>query len=53
MLAETFGLGAGACPYIGDWAIAAGAGGLELYEHKQEQRARREHRPARRSGSPA
>ena len=36
-LAETFGLGTGAVPYIGDWAFAAGAGGLELYEYKQER----------------
>jgi hypothetical protein len=36
ILAETFGLGAGRYPYVGDWAIAAGAGGLELREHKAE-----------------
>jgi hypothetical protein len=37
VLAETFGLGTGAYPYVGDWAIAAGTGGLELYEYKQER----------------
>ncbi|HSR96426.1 MAG TPA: hypothetical protein VLM79_05105, partial [Kofleriaceae bacterium] len=43
ILAETFGLGTGAYPYVGDWAIAAGTGslaglgGLELYEYKQER----------------
>jgi hypothetical protein len=37
VLAETFGLGTGAYPYVGDWAIAAGTSGLELYEYKQER----------------
>ena len=37
VLAQTYGLGAGAYPYIGDWAIAAGTNGLELFEHKQER----------------
>jgi hypothetical protein len=36
ILAETLGLGAGRYPYVGDWAIATGAGGLELFEYKQE-----------------
>ena len=36
LLAETFGLGTGGYPFVGDWAIAAGAGGLALYEYKQE-----------------
>jgi hypothetical protein len=35
-LAETYGLGTGAIPYVGDWGFAAGTGGLELYEYKQE-----------------
>jgi hypothetical protein len=37
LLAETYGLGTGAYPFIGDWGIAAGTGGLELYEYKQEK----------------
>ncbi|HEX2688427.1 MAG TPA: hypothetical protein VHN14_17475 [Kofleriaceae bacterium] len=40
LLAETYGLGTGAYPYVGDWAIAAGTGstgGLELYDYKQER----------------
>src|SRR6185295_16794576 len=37
LLAETYGLGTGAYPYVGDWGIAAGAGGIELYEYKQEK----------------
>jgi hypothetical protein len=37
VLAETYGLGAGAYPYVGDWAIAAGTGGLELYDYKKER----------------
>jgi hypothetical protein len=37
LLAETFGLGTGAYAFLGDWGIAAGAGGLELYEYKQEK----------------
>ncbi|HSK04637.1 MAG TPA: hypothetical protein VK932_25480 [Kofleriaceae bacterium] len=37
VLAQTYGLGTGAYPYAGDWAIAAGTGGLELFEHKQER----------------
>jgi hypothetical protein len=36
-LAQTYGLGAGAIPYLGDWAIAAGASGIELYDYKQER----------------
>jgi hypothetical protein len=36
ILAETLGVGAGRYPYVGDWAIAAGPGGIELFEHKQE-----------------
>ncbi|MDQ3365697.1 MAG: hypothetical protein M3680_09755 [Myxococcota bacterium] len=36
LLAQTYGLGTGAFPYVGDWAIAAGTNGLELFEHKQE-----------------
>ena len=34
ILAETFGLGAGAMQYVGDWGMAAGTGGLELYDYK-------------------
>lgn len=37
LLAETFGLGTGAYPYVGDWAIAAGNNGIELFEYKQER----------------
>jgi len=37
VLAMTYGLGTGAYPYLGDWAIAAGSGGIELFEHKQEK----------------
>jgi hypothetical protein len=37
VLAQTYGLGSGSYPFIGDWAIAAGAGGIELFEHKQEK----------------
>ncbi|HEU4734474.1 MAG TPA: hypothetical protein VFT22_41575 [Kofleriaceae bacterium] len=36
LMAETFGLGNGSYPFVGDWGIAVGAGGLQLYEHKQE-----------------
>ena len=36
-LAQTYGLGAGSIPYLGDWAIAAGGGGLELYDYTQER----------------
>lgn len=36
ILAETYGLGTGAYAFVGDWAMAAGAGGIELFEHKQE-----------------
>jgi hypothetical protein len=36
-LAETYGIGTGAIPFIGDWVFAAGTGGLELYEYKQEK----------------
>jgi hypothetical protein len=36
ILAETYGIGAGRYPYVGDWAIAAGAGGVELHDYKQE-----------------
>jgi hypothetical protein len=37
ILAETYGLGAGRYPYVGDWVLAAGTGGIELFEYKQEQ----------------
>ena len=37
LLAQTYGLGTGAYPYAGDWAIAAGTNGIELFEHKQER----------------
>ncbi|MGE0551205.1 MAG: hypothetical protein AB7O24_17290 [Kofleriaceae bacterium] len=37
VLAQTYGLGSGLYPYVGDWAIAAGTGGLELFEHKKER----------------
>lgn len=37
VLAQTYGLGAGSYPFVGDWAISAGAGGIELFEHKQEK----------------
>ncbi len=37
LLAQTYGLGTGAYPYAGDWAIAVGLGGIELFEHKQEE----------------
>jgi hypothetical protein len=36
VLAETFGLGTGAYPFVGDWTLAAGTGGLALYEYKAE-----------------
>lgn len=36
ILAETYGVGAGRYPYVGDWVLMAGAGGLELFEHKEE-----------------
>ncbi len=42
LLAQTYGLGTGAYPYSGDWALAGGQGGIELFEHKQEARARGE-----------
>lgn len=42
VLGETYGIGAGAIPFLGDWAMAAGGAavggsGIELYEHKQER----------------
>ena len=37
ILAQTFGVGTGAAPYVGDWAIAAGLNGIELYEYKSER----------------
>lgn len=37
VLAQTYGLGTGSYPFVGDWALAAGTGGIELYEHKQEK----------------
>lgn len=37
VLAQTYGLGAGSYAFVGDWAIAAGTGGIELVEHKQEK----------------
>jgi len=37
LLAETYGLGNGAYPYVGDWAMAAGTGGLELFDYKKER----------------
>ena len=36
LMAETFGLGAGAIQYAGDWGMAAGTGGLELYDYKAD-----------------
>ena len=37
VLAQTYGLGTGSYPFVGDWAITAGTGGIELIEHKQEK----------------
>ncbi|RMH36760.1 MAG: hypothetical protein D6689_21900 [Deltaproteobacteria bacterium] len=37
ILGVTYGVGAGRYPYVGDWVFAAGAGGLELFEYKQER----------------
>lgn len=37
VLAQTYGLGSGSYPFVGDWALAAGTGGIELFEHKQEK----------------
>jgi hypothetical protein len=37
ILAESYGVGAGRYPYAGDWALAVGGGGLELFEYKQER----------------
>jgi len=37
VLAQTYGLGTGSYPFVGDWALAAGTGGIELVEHKQEK----------------
>ncbi len=37
VLAQTYGLGAGEYPFMGDWAIVAGTAGLELYDYKQER----------------
>lgn len=36
ILAETFGLGVGALSFAGDFGIAVGANGLEMYEYKQD-----------------
>ncbi len=36
LLAQTYGLGTGSLPFTGDWIIASGANGIELYEYKQE-----------------
>jgi hypothetical protein len=37
VLAQTYGLGSGSYSFVGDWAIAAGTNGIELFEHKQEK----------------
>ncbi len=37
VLAQTYGLGAGEYPFMGDWAIVAGTAGIELYDYKQER----------------
>ena len=37
ILAQTYGLGSGSYPFVGDWALSAGTGGIELVEHKQEK----------------
>jgi hypothetical protein len=36
ILAQTFGLGTGRYAYTGDWILAAGAAGLELYDIKKD-----------------
>ncbi len=36
ILGQTYGVGTGRYPYVGDWAMVAGAGGIELFEYKQE-----------------
>ena len=36
ILAETYGLGTGAIDYAGDWGIAAGTSGIELYDYKAD-----------------
>jgi hypothetical protein len=37
LLAQTYGLGTGSLPFTGDWIMAAGTNGLELFEYKQER----------------
>src|SRR5205085_5682916 len=37
VMAQTFGLGTGSLPFTGDWILATGANGLEMYEYKQER----------------
>lgn len=37
LLGQTLGVGVGSYPYLGDWVLAAGTGGLELVEYKQER----------------
>lgn len=37
LMAQTMGLGAGAVPFTGDWLLATGANGLEMFEYKQER----------------
>jgi hypothetical protein len=34
---QSFGIGTGSLPYLGDWVFAAGTNGLELFEHKEEK----------------
>ena len=36
LLAQTYGLGTGNYPYLGDWAFIAGSGGIELFDYKSE-----------------
>lgn len=37
LLAQTYGLGTGSLPITGDWILATGTNGLELFEYKQER----------------
>jgi hypothetical protein len=37
LMAQTFSLGTGSLPFTGDWIMATGLNGLELYEYKQER----------------
>lgn len=36
LMAYAFGVGTGSIPVLGDWAMTAGTGGIELFDYKQD-----------------